>query len=410
MFNPPTPKVLVSIFVTLIFWGFLLTILSFHDEISEMDPSYPTDFTMYLTGAKMFRDGKTNKLYDIEEQKMYRESVLPSDGITGILAFRTPPITAALYSLLPLHDYKTAFWVNGLINIALIIVSISLLTKNFNSFLEMSFLAVFNIAVLTTLVNGQITGLILLILVFEYILLKKEKSVLAGIFGALLFVKPHFLILIPFFLLLNNSDSKKFKYLLSFAITMLIILIFNTALYGTNFIPDYIQYVLSSEGIEYGTRMSSNTNITSLVDFLSGGVNRQTLATALSFAAYILLFGYFLKYTSKLEERFALSILIIPLVNIHTLHSDLLVWLIPLAYFLTEPKFKAKIWKPMIILLFILIPNFSYWEKEWFVALCMLVFSVYLLIKLRSDFRAGEKPQSSFLVEMGGIEPPCRDI
>lgn len=381
MFNPPKPKILILIFVTIVCWGILLTLLSFHDDVHKLDPFNPPDFTMYLTGAKMFRDGKANSLYDIEEQKTYRETVLPSSGVKGILAFRTPPITAALYALLPLNSYKSALWVTVIINTILVISSIFLLSKNFNSFLEMIFLAVFNVAVWATLVNGQITGLILLIIVFEYILLKKEKSALAGIVCAFLFFKPHFLILTPFFFLLNNGKSNKFKYLISFAITMLIILMFNTELYGKNFIPEYVRYVLVSEGDGYGTRLSSNTNITSLIYYFTGGTNHPILSIVLSATGYILLLGYFLKYTSKFEEKFALSVLIIPLVNIHTMHSDLIVWLVPLAYYLNKSK-------PLAILLFILIPNLSYWENEWFVTLCMFVFSVYLLINFRSDFKS----------------------
>jgi hypothetical protein len=70
------------------------------------------DFTNYYTGWSLVRDGRGDRLYDLELQSRYQEQIVPERGEeSGLLPFNYPPHLAVPAALLALLPRGVAFYV-----------------------------------------------------------------------------------------------------------------------------------------------------------------------------------------------------------------------------------------------------------------------------------------------------------
>ena len=209
------PWVLYILILPIVAWSVVYYLLPQFSDVKTQDPEHPSDFLMYLTGATIVREGKISNLYDYETQRSYQRSIsgtTPTELITGVLAFRTPPTTAWLYSLLPVQDSVKSFWIVVFINSVCIVTAIYLLSGSLIKTCVYSTAVTFFLSFWMTLIGGHPNGLLLLIMVLAYTALKNKRPGVAGIITGFLFLKPTFLLLVPFMFLLTKDKKQLFSY------------------------------------------------------------------------------------------------------------------------------------------------------------------------------------------------------
>jgi hypothetical protein len=385
--------------IPLLSWGLVIYLLKPTSDITKGNEKNPIDFLMYVTGARIAKDGKLAKLYDYETQFHYQDQIDNRTTIPGILGFRTPPTTALLYALLPLTDLTKSYWIATAFNVFFIVGSILILNKHFKNLLFVITVAPLTSYIWMTLVGAQLTGIILFLFSTIYILLKNEKYKKAGFVSALLFIKPNFFIAIPLILAILKNKKAIFQFLSSFISTFIVLLAVNIGLYGPNFLNEYIPYLLKSENIDYGTNIASNMNISGLVASLLGNKYSVFLSILITFITYILVAVVLYKEREKLifDKLFLLLILAVPILNLHTMISDLAIYIIPLSLMLDTYKTNKEAYKYIYVLLLFFVASWINLLKiEWTAVLLFIGVWIYLVWKEPRTFKAptGEIPSS----------------
>ncbi|KKS31369.1 MAG: hypothetical protein UV00_C0007G0011 [candidate division WWE3 bacterium GW2011_GWF1_42_14] len=375
------PWVLYILIFPLVAWGIVYFLLAQFSDVRLQDPEQPSDFLMYLTGARIVQEGKITHLYDYETQRSYQRSIsntVPATLVTGILAFRTPPITAVLYSLLPIEDPVKSFWIVVLINSVCIVTAIYLLSGSFVKTCVISTIATFFLAFWMTLIGGHPNGVLLLIIASAFTALKHNRPGFAGVLTGFLFLKPTFLLFVPFAFLLTKNRKQLVSFALHFIATMLLLVAMNTALFGTSFIKTYVPYLFSSENENHGTDLINNTNITAFIYSVQKwlGIAQNTWAAigaVVALNVFTLLVIYKKRASFSQEHLFGLVCLFLPLLNVHTMHTDLLVHLAPLALIVgTLLNNKRWLLATGLLLVLIVLPWYSLADLEWLITLVML--------------------------------------
>ncbi|OGC54828.1 hypothetical protein A2425_02410 [candidate division WWE3 bacterium RIFOXYC1_FULL_42_17] len=386
------PWVLYILILPIVAWSVVYYLLPQFSDVKTQDPEHPSDFLMYLTGATIVREGKISNLYDYETQRSYQRSIsgtTPTELITGVLAFRTPPTTAWLYSLLPVQDSVKSFWIVVFINSVCIVTAIYLLSGSLIKTCVYSTAVTFFLSFWMTLIGGHPNGLLLLIMVLAYTALKNKRPGVAGIITGFLFLKPTFLLLVPFMFLLTKDKKQLFSYAGFFLLTILFLIGVNTAIFGPRFVQTYIPYLINSENSSYGTDISNNTNLTAVMYTVQkwlGSAHSTWIPIGVVVALNI--FSLLAIYKKRLifspAHGFGLICLLLPLLNLHTMHADLLVHLIPLIL-IVGTLVKNKRWLLAVILAIVLIilPWYSLADLEWLVTLVILGLSFLLLNNLK---------------------------
>jgi len=385
------PWVLYILILPIVAWSVVYYLLPKFSDVRTQDPERPSDFLMYLTGANIVRDGKIINLYDYETQRSYQRAISgadPAELITGVLAFRTPPTTAWLYSLLPVQDPVKSFWIVVFINSVCIVTAIYLLSGSLIKTCVYSTAATLFLSFWMTLIGGHPNGLLLLLMVLAYTALKNERPGVAGIVTGFLFLKPTFLLLVPFMFLLTKDKKQLFSYAGFFLLTILFLVGVNTAVFGSRFVQTYVPYLINSENGAHGTDISNNTNITAVIYTIQkwlGSTHNTWISIGIIAALNIFSFLAIYKKRSALSPvyGFGLICLLLPLLNLHTMHADLLVHLVPLI-FIVGTLVNNKRWLLAVIsaVALIILPWYSLADLEWLVTLVMLGISFLLLNNL----------------------------
>ncbi len=385
------PWVLYILILPIVAWAVVYYLLPQFSDVRTQDPEHPSDFLMYLTGATIVRDGKISSLYDYETQRNYQRAISgtdPAELITGVLAFRTPPTTAWLYSLLPIQDPVRSFWIVVFINSVCIVTAIYILSGSLIKTCLYSTAVTFFLSFWMTLIGGHPNGLLLLIMVLAYIALRHGRPGVAGIVTGLLFLKPTFLLLVPFMFLLTKDKKQLFSYAGFFLFTILFLVGVNSAIFGFRFVQTYIPYLISSENGAYGTDISNNTNITAVTYTIQkwlGSAHNTWISigvvTALNIFSLLAIYKKRLAFSPAYV--FGLIFLLLPLLNLHTMHADLLVHLIPLILIVgTLVNNKRWLLAVTSAAVLIVLPWYSLANLEWLVTLVMLGMSFLLLNNL----------------------------
>lgn len=196
------------IFLPLLTWSLTLTILIPQATKAIQDEEKPSDFINYLTGANIVKNGNIGNLYNYQVQKQYQEKFFGQGLKDGILAFRTPPMTALIYAGLPLKDALGSFLITVVVNTALIIASIIIISKSYTQAVFAITAAPLTLPVLMSLYGGHINAVILLLFSLIYLMLKKDRPQIAGVLSAFLFFKTEFFAGNPVFLTLKHEPEK----------------------------------------------------------------------------------------------------------------------------------------------------------------------------------------------------------
>jgi hypothetical protein len=161
----------------------------------------PFDFTEYWCAGRLNATGENP--YDGSNMRALQRSLGLDD--TAIMMWN-PPWTLTIVMPIGLLEFRTAYGVWVLANLALIVLSAELLWRGLGGDVKRRGIAwLLTLTFVPTMFligSGQITGLVLIGLA-GFAVLREKRPFVAGMVGALTAVKPHLLGLFALWLLLN---------------------------------------------------------------------------------------------------------------------------------------------------------------------------------------------------------------
>jgi len=167
----------------------------------------PFDFTEYWAAGRLNARGENP--YDGSNVRAVQRGIGLDD--TAIMMWN-PPWTLALVMPVGLLDFRTAYGVWVLANVALLLASAELLWRGFGGDPARRWLAYLLaltfVPTIFLIGSGQITGVVLVGLAGFLVLAGANRPLLAGAVGALTAVKPHLLALFALWLLLDAIRSR----------------------------------------------------------------------------------------------------------------------------------------------------------------------------------------------------------
>ncbi len=156
------------------------------------------DFLSFYAAGHMVRTGSGALLYDARAQEWVQRALYPGtlDHATG---YPLPVFTAWLFAPLSTLPFGAAFAVFALLNVSLLAGVAAVLSKHLAGVPGMPrrvFLATFalSIPVVADVVFGQVDLVVFAGLLLGYLLLRRDREVLAGVALSLALVKPHLLV------------------------------------------------------------------------------------------------------------------------------------------------------------------------------------------------------------------------
>ena len=166
----------------------------FIDRVPQCSqPNCVADFVMlYAEGTLIWGDWPS--LYDLDKQLAYQKKIVRTEQV---LPFPYPPITALLIAPLALLSFSNAFLAMTVLNVVLLAASLRLLIRNLSLSRDQSqwlvLCALCNFGVHAAVFYGQTSAIILFFLTCHVLAQKRSSEYKAGLWAALLCVKPQFL-------------------------------------------------------------------------------------------------------------------------------------------------------------------------------------------------------------------------
>lgn len=166
---------------------------------------------------------------------------------------------------------------------------------------------------------------------------------LAGLVVGFVLLKPQFLIIIPMLVVLFSKDKKVKSLLIGIVSSLAVLVVLNIGLYGIGFLTTYPKFLFLSESVSYGTNVLLNYNLSSSLSLL---ISNSTYLKVTTVIVNLLLYGAVLLTLAKKNEyinkdlAFAAIVFFTPLINLHTMPVDIVVFLLPL--YLVSSDFYRK--------------------------------------------------------------------
>lgn len=323
-----------------------------------------SDFTVYYTAFTMVRKGLSNGLYDQEIESKYQQEILGGSSFEGgWLPFPIPPFFALLFSPLSLLPQNKAYYLWSLGQLGLLIWLILLLNRLFLNWSKQEKLLLI-LLILSfwplahTFLLGQLSLFILICLIQLYKLMKESRQVKAGIWLALLIIKPQTM-LIPIMVTINK---RYWRIAIATAITIMIIVVSSIAFFGYKPWLQYTQ-LLQTMGNSFG-----KFGVFPYIEFtLRGtlynllGYSQTNLINVISISALVLgMIFVFLVWINKqtsdehyFELAFAVMITLSVLLSMHLFDHDSLMLVLPAALFydyLRQNNFSRKAYSILVLI------------------------------------------------------------
>lgn len=389
-------------------WGLFFVYLVPFATLHVSEGKGTPDYIQHYTGASVAKSGEIRNLYDLDFQRHVQNALygIEDTGPRQMLTFRMPPVSAYLYSPLAYFSADSAFWLATYVTTTLIILAFLVLSKHTdltnNSVRFTWALLPFFLPVWQTFVGVHVSGLLLLVISAVYFSIKKEQFLLGGLLTGLLFLKPNYLLIIPFILSFLRTRDSTTKYFAGVSASVIFMVLLNSVLYGADFLPSYVRYLGATENLAAGTLLSRNINLISIAALFTAN------------DAYAKLFGLILiglllpvtlflihqrRHTYSVDRLFITSLLFMPLFNIHTMMTDLIVYIMPLV--LIAPKFLSlRRLRRSLFFIFILIlsPAIAFANLEATLTLIYLCFAFWYLLK----YSEIKNPENELLVRSPG--------
>lgn len=303
------------------------------------DPSHRlllvgSDFRGIFTGPYMLHHGAVHHLYDLRAQFYWQNILIPEVGIYKALMPFLNPVFVTLF-LFPLTylSFASAYVVWGIVNIilfGLIFFWCFWLFREELQSVEMArtplFLLIFSwIPFWVAIMQGQFSLLLVLSLGASWYAYSKNHFFRAGLWLALLFVRPH-LILVPAALLFI---SKKYKVLRGLAAGVVSLIGCGLLVGGFNGLVQYFQtlFFVGNVGDAFALHPAFEPTIKSLLHTLYG----TSMVTIPILVIWFVVFAAFFLYMYRRNQKQVMSSYVvwalIPLIGIlsspHTNYHDL---------------------------------------------------------------------------------------
>ena len=323
--------VLFFTILTYIFLSFFIILLGF----LWVNPNklVRSDYASYLAGGLMVREGRGMNLYDIDTQMLYQDKVMQPYTRQIFFPFRYLPFVAlpfvSLTNFSLLHGYALYAAFN-IIVLALFWFMCAKLFRNIYRFWLWPLVPFAFMPNIASIVHGQTSTTLSLVLLFVYYLLNKGKEVGAGALFGLLLIKPHFFIFgLPFFLILAKRKS---HFLLGNFLTCLSLFLVSIRISGLDALMAYPSFLLATENIQFGTNTLSLSSLYSLFSFLSIGILSQFQLLLFNTVLWTVAVLIFMRRHLLIEFDFAFVVAtaFMLVFAIHTQPQDLSMLLLPI--------------------------------------------------------------------------------
>jgi hypothetical protein len=206
----------------------------------------------------------------------------------------------------------------------------------------------------------------------------------AGLTLGLVFLKLEYLSLLPLVLAVYFKHER-FKMLLSgVLLSLLIMIMLNVGVYGFGFLTHYPVFLFSSESLSYGTNPFFNYNISSLLSLIFKQQSQYINPTNLLInnAFYVLLLSWLVKHREHLNRDmvFAAVVMFGPLLNLHTMPVDIVVFLLPL-YIVTSYFYRQREFKKLYLFatLMVLLPWGAYFYLNFITTIIFIMMGFWIL-------------------------------
>jgi hypothetical protein len=320
------------------------------------------DFMAFFTSAQLLMHAPNN-LYNLHSQQLMQQSIAPiTKQLSLFIAYVNPPFVALLFVPLLKLELLNAYLVWLIINALFLVIICFIGYRQLNySKLYVKILAIIGIItfipILTSLLIGQLSILLSLILLLTWIFLKKGWNFRSGLMLSLLLIKPQFLLL-PFLAVLIQRRSKLTYGLI---IGIIVLILISYLLVGANGITNYL-YALNSAShgdTRYDVDLMAQHSIQTLLLIV---FHTRSIAT-IQFPWLLIIFGIALPtlfvWTKKFPTtspqfsfQWILLIFATLLTSPHTHFHDLSFLIVAAIMILSViPKSKSKHQAKLIILL-----------------------------------------------------------
>lgn len=303
-----------------------------------------SDFLNYFVAAKIISRGEGAYIYSSDINRSVQDELLKDTDWKNILVFRSLPTSALVFLPLTGMSVATAYRTFAVVNFTLLILIAFLALRVFmgknagNSFV--TFVPFVFLPIIFSLQMGQISILLTLFLMVIYINLKKKKWLWLGFFSCLLFLKPQYLIAVPFFLILAKN---KRKFMLGFLSLFLVLISLSIFIVGWSNFLHYPSYLINSEGAESGSKAAEIFTLYAALKILPlTKILDPFLLLSLNAIFYLLALILFFRNSEKigLDNSFISLTLFTIFFSVHSLAYDLSLLLIPL--FILISRFSGK--------------------------------------------------------------------
>lgn len=341
-------KNFLKLFVGLIITACLLSVFSLFitsgNYLLQHDPR-AIDFLAFYTGGTLIAQD-TSHLYNLHSQQVLQNEFLPmTKKISLFIPFLNPPFTTLLFVPFKNVNIVTAYDIWLFINF-LIVVIISymfykkLQTRWFYKILIIILVITF-IPLLTTLLTGQLSLLLCVIVICSWLLLQKGQLFWSGFLFSLMLIKPHFFV-IPFLVHLIQRQKHFLGGLFAGACILLFV---SFLLVGLQGITTYISLLLNASfwSIGYRVDLMAQHSIQTVLLLLFQTTNLadiRILWLAINFSLVIaMLYVWRKKYplhSKKTALQWSLLFLTLLLTSPHSHFHDLTLLLILPFLFLSQ--------------------------------------------------------------------------
>lgn len=234
-------EILTAIFLSVVSLSFVFFI--YRDEFLGTSNIVYSDYSAFLTGGEIVRKGLGSDLYNLDLQVQFQNQLTGQRTLGVFYPFLTPPITALIFVPLSLLGYETGYLIYVVFNLVLgvgVLVFLSRIFPEVKKYKYWFLLPVAYFPFAYIVVVGQISLILLFIILSIYDATKKRRNVGAGFLTSFLLLKPHLLVVVPFFLLI--SENKK-DFLKGFLVALLALLLICDLIGSSGWLIDYISFL-----------------------------------------------------------------------------------------------------------------------------------------------------------------------
>ena len=363
----------LSVIVALLF--VIIYVLSFKDALGS-------DFVSFMTGALVVRQGDGELLYDVPTQYNYQKIVIEPQREATVLPFRHIPLFALLFIPFTFLPLLFAYKLFAIVNLGALLFFCFLTTRTFKKFnfdTVWPYLVFVFYPTLGSIFVGQISILLILLLLLIYRYSRKQNSFTSGILSGLLFLKIQYILFIPFIFVL--SKTKK-MYLKGLFLSTTIIFLLSILIFGPNFFYNYPSFLIKTENPIFGSRTQDMvTFYATLARIKPFSINQASFLILINMVFYALSLFLFYRILKRLNfgEAFVFGLVSTLVFSVHAIDYDLSLLIIPILILGEMFYLKRKDYRYIsLVFLYILLHALAILAKEYLISPVLLFSSVLL--------------------------------